>query len=224
MSIGPSVRAFRHDIDELLERFEAPRTLRRELDRILGDGVEDDVSRRRSWWRSGRSAPRRPWATLLLDRMVRAAGLSKRADPSPAEDLAVLTERSDCYVVRVELPDVRERDIDVRLDGEVLTIAGEHHHEAAKREQGCAYTERHYNSFTRSIELPRGVDSHRIEAHYVQGVLEVVLPKRESPRTKQIPIVRHEVRAAGDRYEERRRMPDANGVPLRRPIPASSIA
>jgi hypothetical protein len=92
----------------------------------------------------------------------------------------------------------------------VLTISGEQHHQEAKREQGCAFTERRYNSFSRAIELPRGVDSHRIEAHYTEGVLEVLLPKRESTRIKQIPIVRHDARETADRYA-RRVMPNTNG-------------
>jgi HSP20 family molecular chaperone IbpA len=188
------VRALRHDFDEL-------------LDRIVGDGSDRSVPQRRSWWRSARS-PLSPLASLL-DRLARAKALSKSALAHGSEEIDLLTEHADCFLVRVDLHDVRERDVDVRLEGEVLTISGERHHQEAKREQGCAYTERRYNSFTRTIELPRGVDSHRVEAHYREGLLEVLLPKRESPRIKQIPIVRHVAYDVLDKHESRRVIPHA---------------
>jgi hypothetical protein len=212
-SLGRSVRALRHELDELLERFEAPGTLRRELDRIVGDGLGEAASQRAPWWQRARPvAPQSRPAALLLYRLAQAMGLSGAAGASFGEDRELLSERPDSFVVRVDLHEMRERDIDVRLEGEVLTISGERHHEEAKREQGCACTERRYQSFSRSIELPRGVDSQRIEAHYGDGTLEVILPKRESLRTKQIPIVRHDARVAGDRYAVRRITPDGNGA------------
>ncbi len=223
-AIGPSVRALRNDLGELLGRFDSPRSIRRELDRILGDWPEQGATQRPSWWRGGPAAlPRRRRLTTVLDAIMRMMGLSRRADGSVAEDVEVLTERSDSYVVRVDFPDVRERDIDVRLDGELLTISGEHHHESARREQGCAYTERHYNSFSRSIELPRGIDTQKVEAHYAQGVLEVLLPKREALRPKQIPIVRHDVRGQGHEHEVRRGVMDANGAAPRRSNPTVAM-
>jgi HSP20 family protein len=224
-SIRPSVRALRNDLDGLLERFEAPRTLRRGLGRFSRDGLERGGPRRPPWWRAGQSvAPPPRLSAVLFARIAQVMGLSPQTSLSASEDVELLTERSDCFVVRFDLPDVRERDIDVRLDGEVLTVSGEHHHEETKREQGCAYTERRFSSFSRSIELPRGVDSHRIEAHYEQGVLEVQLPKRESPRAKQIPIVRHEVREATGKTERGSATPPGSGISSRRASETNAVA
>jgi HSP20 family protein len=82
------------------------------------------------------------------------------------------------FVVRADLPGVDpDKDIDVRIDGDVLTIHGERHEE--ENENG--HSEVRYGSFTRSVRLPQGSSPVDISARYDAGVLEVSVPVGESP-------------------------------------------
>jgi HSP20 family protein len=82
------------------------------------------------------------------------------------------------YVVRADLPGVDpERDIEVKVDGDVLTIHGERHEE--ERENG--HSEVRYGSFTRSVRLPKGATAGDVVARYDAGVLVVTVPMGEAP-------------------------------------------
>jgi HSP20 family protein len=159
-------------------------TLRRDIDEILD---EVDPQER---FRSRRFAmrPLRWGLTRILDKVGDVTRLSKRGGELFAPDVQLLTERDDAYFVCVGLPGFRDKDVEIRVDGEMLVISGERRHEETKRERGYEYTQRNHGSFTRSIELPRGVDMSRIEAELVRGVLEVRLPKRESARGRQVAV------------------------------------
>ncbi|GAB2865834.1 Hsp20/alpha crystallin family protein [Nocardioides pacificus] len=79
----------------------------------------------------------------------------------------------DTYVVRAELPGVDpDKDIDIHVEGDLLTIHGERREE--KREKG--HSEFHYGSFSRSITMPHGTDPEAITATYTDGLLEVRMP------------------------------------------------
>jgi HSP20 family protein len=114
-----------------------------------------------------------------------------------------LLGRDNAYLLRVDLPGVREH-VDVYVDEQqhLLTISGERRREEVKGEAGYEYTERDYGSFTRSVELPRGADTSKVEANFRNGVLEVHIPKGESARTRQLPITRRE-RELGAKEEPR---------------------
>jgi HSP20 family molecular chaperone IbpA len=82
------------------------------------------------------------------------------------------------YVVRADLPGVDpEKDIEVKVDGDVLTIHGERHEE--ERENG--HSEVRYGSFTRSVRLPKGATAGDVAATYDAGVLVVTVPMSEAP-------------------------------------------
>ena len=82
------------------------------------------------------------------------------------------------YVVRADLPGVDpDKDIEVKVDGDVLTIHGERHEQ--ERENG--HSEVRYGSFTRSVRLPKGASADDVEARYDNGVLEVMVPMKEAP-------------------------------------------
>lgn len=82
------------------------------------------------------------------------------------------------YVVRADLPGIDpEKDIEVKVDGDVLTIHGERHEE--EHENG--HSEVRYGSFTRSVRLPKGASATDVEARYDAGVLEVTVPMKEAP-------------------------------------------
>jgi len=82
------------------------------------------------------------------------------------------------YVVRADLPGIDpDKDIEVKVDGDVLTIHGERREE--ERENG--HSEVRYGSFTRSVRLPKGASASDVAARYDAGVLEVTVPMKEAP-------------------------------------------
>lgn len=82
------------------------------------------------------------------------------------------------YVVRADLPGVDpEKDIEVKVDGDVLTIHGERREE--EHENGRS--EVRYGAFTRSVRLPKGASADDVSARYDAGVLEVRVPMKEAP-------------------------------------------
>ena len=86
--------------------------------------------------------------------------------------------------VTVELPGLEEKDIEVSLSDEALTIKGEKKVERKDEKKGYYISERSYGSVYRSIPLPAGVDSDKAEASFKNGVLTVKLPQRPEAKAK----------------------------------------
>jgi HSP20 family protein len=97
-------------------------------------------------------------------------------------------EGKDELVAQVDLPGVQEKDIDIRLENNTLTIRGERKFEKSVNEENYLRIERAYGSFTRTFSLPNTVNVESIRADYKQGVLTVHLPKREESKPKQVKI------------------------------------
>jgi len=91
-------------------------------------------------------------------------------------------------VVKVDLPDVNERDLDVRLENNILTIRGERKFEEKVEQENYLRVERAYGSFSRSFALSNTVNTEAIKAEYRDGVLTVRVPKREEAKPKQIKV------------------------------------
>lgn len=89
---------------------------------------------------------------------------------SPVTDLA---ETDKEYQITLELPGLSEKDVEIFLDNDVLTIKGEKKQE----ERNYHYIERRYGSFYRSIQLPSKVNAEKIQASFKNGVLSITLPK-----------------------------------------------
>jgi HSP20 family protein len=108
--------------------------------------------------------------------LVRRPGGQQRAQQvtewAPAVD--VLTKDGD-VVVRAELPGVKQEDVDITLQDNVLTISGERNVEQEEERGGYHVRERRYGSFSRSFTLPEGLDESKIHARYDNGVLEVTV-------------------------------------------------
>lgn len=103
---------------------------------------------------------------------------------SPSIDV---DETDEGWTITAELPGVDEKDIDLRLDGDMLTISGEKRSE--KKDEERRFVERSYGSFTRSIQLPFTPDQDKVEADCEKGVLTIKLPKgAEQERSKRIAI------------------------------------
>ena len=103
----------------------------------------------------------------------------------PSLDVA---ETKGDLLVKAELPGMDPKDIDISLHEGVLTIKGEKKQEKEEKEEGYHLIERSYGSFTRSVRLPKDVQSDRISASFKNGILKVVLPKTEEAKKKEIKI------------------------------------
>ncbi len=92
--------------------------------------------------------------------------------------------------VSLELPGIEEKDIDVNVSKDLLTVKGEKQAEKDEKKEGYHLIERSFGSFHRSVPLPPGVETDQVEAKFKNGVLNVVLPKSEEAQkeTKKVEI------------------------------------
>jgi len=97
-------------------------------------------------------------------------------------------EKEDRFVVKAELPGMKEDDIDVSVVGDTLSIKGEKKTETETKDEDYYRCERSYGSFYRSIPIPSNVDADKIEASFEDGVLEVALPKSAKVKPKKIAV------------------------------------
>lgn len=130
--------------------------------------------------------------TRIADRLNRAFDL--RFEDSDRESLGVwnppvdIMEDKDGLVLKAELPGMDKKDIEVRVENNVLTLQGERKRESETKENGYYRRERAYGTFSRSFSLPTSVDTGKIGAEYKDGVLSVSLPKAEEAKPKQIQV------------------------------------
>jgi HSP20 family protein len=103
----------------------------------------------------------------------------------PSLDVA---ETKDDLVIKAEVPGMDVKDIDISLSNGVLTIKGEKKQEKEEKEENYHLLERSYGSFTRSVQLPKEIQSDKINASYKNGILKIVLPKSEEAKKKEIKI------------------------------------
>ncbi len=161
VEIGGKGRASRSGID----LWRPMNSLRREVDRLFEDFDRD-------FWR----VPFRRSASMLEPFWRGEEG------PAPAVDII---EDEKAYEVTAELPGMDDKDIEVTLKDDVLTIKGEKREEKRQKEKNYRLSERCYGAFERSIEAPEDVDADKIEARFEKGVLKVTLPKKpEAQKTE----------------------------------------
>jgi HSP20 family protein len=123
---------------------------------------------------------------LFEDNFTR--GRSGHADLATWAPPVDIYETENELVVKAELPDFQDKDIDVRITNNTLTIRGERKFEKDVTEENYLRIERAYGSFMRSFSLPNTVSSENIRADYRNGVLTLHLAKREESKPKQIKI------------------------------------
>ncbi len=99
-----------------------------------------------------------------------------------------LYDRKGEIVLKVDLPGVKKEDIDLSITKDTITLKGEIKRDEDVKEEDYYANERSCGSFTRTISLPMEVDSENAKASYKNGVLEVILPKKEEARPKEIKI------------------------------------
>lgn len=97
-------------------------------------------------------------------------------------------EHEGSIVLKAELPGIDPKDVDVRLENNLLTLSGERKLDNEVKQENYHRVERAYGAFTRSFTLPSVVDQEKIKADFKDGVLKVTLPKREEAKPKQISV------------------------------------
>lgn len=129
----------------------------------------------------------------LQDEMLRALN-PRLAQPrehvsanvwSPSVDVY---EDQDNIVIRVDLPGVKQEDIDVQLNGDVLTIRGERKFEDEQRRDNYVRIERQYGAFQRSFTIGVPVEEEKVRATYRNGILELTIPKAEAVKPKKVQV------------------------------------
>ncbi len=97
-------------------------------------------------------------------------------------------ETTDNIVLKAEIPEVDEKDVDISVQANTLTLRGERKRDREVKEDSYYRKERSYGSFRRSFALPDSIDPEKIQASFSKGVLKVTLPKREESKPKQFKV------------------------------------
>jgi HSP20 family protein len=90
--------------------------------------------------------------------------------------------------LKIEVPGIDEKDIDVHLENNTLTVHGERKFEKEEKEENYRRVERQYGSFTRSFTLPNTLDAEKVSANYDKGVLKITVAKKAEAKPKQIKV------------------------------------
>lgn len=122
---------------------------------------------------------------LLGDVALRGSDDSALTSWSPAVDIY---ETEHDLVVKADLPEVEPKDLDIRVENNILTIRGDRKFESQVNEDNYLRVERAYGSFSRSFSLANTVNTESIKADYSNGVLTLTIPKREEAKPKQIKV------------------------------------
>lgn len=99
-----------------------------------------------------------------------------------------LIEKDDEVLVRIEVPGMEPKDIDINILGDMLTITGTKKAESEERKENTYYAERRFGTFRRGVPLPAAVDVDKIVAEYENGVLNIKLPRSEKARPRHIKV------------------------------------
>ena len=136
--------------------------------------------------------------SAMQDRINRMSRLFRESYSPEAPEEALTTtsfappvdiyEDEHNITLKLEAPGIDEKDIDVRIDNNTLTVHGERKIEKEEKEENFRRIERQYGSFTRSFTLPSSVDVSQVSADYAQGVLNIKLAKKAEAKPKQIKV------------------------------------
>lgn len=126
-----------------------------------------------------------------VNRLFDSSFTSRRGDTSALTTWAPpvdIYETENELVVKADLPDINPKDLDVRVENNMLTIRGERKFNEEVKEENYLRIERTYGAFSRSFSLPSTVSAEGIKAEYKNGVLTVELPKRAEAKPRQVKI------------------------------------
>src|SRR5256885_4548383 len=138
--------------------------------------------------------PFREFATLQ-DRMNRLfresyndAGRDEALTTSSFAPAVDVYEDEHNVTLKIEVPGIEEKDIDVQVENSTLTVHGERKIEKEEKEENYRRVERQYGSFVRTFTLPQTVDTEKVSATYDKGVLKISLPKKAETKPKKIKV------------------------------------
>ena len=140
-----------------------------------------------------RGDPFREFSTLQ-DRMNRLFQHSFSEGSNEALTSSTFAPAVDVYedehtvVLKIDAPGIDEKDLDVRVENNTLTVHGERKFEKEEKEENYRRIERQYGRFTRTFSLPPTVSAENVQANYEQGVLQITLAKKAEAKPKQIKV------------------------------------
>ena len=124
-----------------------------------------------------------------MDRLANVfSGRTPREQIAGVFPLINLTEDSDNFYVRAELPGIKAGDLDISVTGGGLSISGERMIPAESEQAKYHRREREAGKFSRVVTLPSQIDTDKVRASSTDGVLTITLPKSEAARPKQITV------------------------------------
>lgn len=124
-----------------------------------------------------------------VERVFRSAlGDRAAANAGAFTPMLDVEETDDSFTLHVELPGVDASDVEVSLEENILTVAGERNFYADRDAEGFRRIERHFGRFHRAVRLPDRVDADRVEASYRDGMLTITVPKAEESKPRRIAI------------------------------------
>jgi HSP20 family protein len=93
--------------------------------------------------------------------------------------------------IKAEVPGIDEKDLEVKIENNVLTLSGEKKEERKEEKKNYVFSERKFGSFSRSISLPESIKTDKVKATFKKGVLNIEIPKDEKAEPKKIAIEVH---------------------------------
>src|SRR4051794_5782747 len=102
-----------------------------------------------------------------------------------------LVETDDHYLLKADLPGMKQADVTIEFNDGTLTVSGERKAEYERKEKGFFRLERSFGKFSRSLTLPDGIDPDRIDASFTDGVLDIRIPKPEERNPRRIEVSWH---------------------------------
>lgn len=121
-----------------------------------------------------------------------------------------IKETKDAFAINVDLPGVREQDVEVSIAGDRITVSGKREEEERREDDRYFAYERSYGAFSRSFALPPSADPERTKAALKDGVLHIEVPKRTEMQARKVPI------GGGEKAQEPEREKKAGGEPERK--------
>ena len=137
--------------------------------------------------------PFREFSTLQdrMNRLFRETQVNSQDESLTSSSFAPAVdvyEDEHNVTLKIEVPGIDEKDIDVRIENNTMTVHGERKFEQEEKEENYRRVERHYGSFTRTFNSPQTVDQENVQADYDKGVLKIKLSKKAEAKPKQIKV------------------------------------
>ena len=140
------------------------------------------------WGEPGEMTRFRREMDRLFDRFFEGWPFKLPAEGREWAPVVDVSETAKDVLVKAEIPGMDPKDIDVSVQGDVLTLRGERKKEQEEKGENFHRVERRYGAFSRSIRLPAEVDVGKVNANYKDGVLKINLPKTKGAAVKKIEV------------------------------------